>query len=137
MSNPQSTPRVAHAGTERNAHGDDKWIEDLAAVLMRLLGVYFAASAMSSVFAECNLLISVWNKFGMRYGFFLWTIASSARVVVEFLIGIYLALGGQWVFDRLLTPVACRRSNSPIADMNEDATSNPQQSKEERDASIE
>ena len=91
---------------------------------MRLLGVYFIALSIIDVFAEGSRVVLFWRELTLiENDLFARAIGvAAARVASEFVIGMYLLLGGQWVFDRLLTPIALRRVDGSIEDSDDGGT---------------
>lgn len=82
--------------------------ESLAALLLRLLGLYFATFGVVGAIAEAGLLLVLLRRVGLNaaleqnYRYFI-------RPGAELLIGAYFLIGGQWVYDKILTPL-CRTS---------------------------
>lgn len=138
MTTPPETPQGAKPATKTNVQAEGGWIERRAALLLRLLGVYFTASGIIAAFAEGDRLMSLWSDFALtRDTTFWWDVAMAAHVIVELLIGLYLVLGGQWVYDRILAPVTCRRAKHSISGMSEEVADEGQRGKEERGTNIE
>lgn len=82
------------------------WSEaGLAALLMRLLGVYFTATAIMRATEQAVRIIIVSREIGLDPALSeYWTYLTDP--VPELLFGIYLLIGGRWVYEKLLTPIA-------------------------------
>jgi hypothetical protein len=84
------------------------WEEKLAALLLRLLGVYFVACAILSgtndaihVFTALggsNVGVGVDKVLTHYWMYFVYAIA-------EFIVGTYFLVGGQWVLEKVLIPI--------------------------------
>jgi hypothetical protein len=80
--------------------------EGLAALLLRLLGVYFTAYGIIGGVKELVAMVLLTNKYSLELILAKeWTYM--IRPVLEIIIGLYFLLGGQWVFEKLLMPYAC------------------------------
>jgi hypothetical protein len=104
-----------------NVETDGTWREErIAAVLLRLLGVYFLAWAIVASIEEAVRLffalrtndISLDDFLRMR-GWYL------AYLAAEFAVGIYLLIGGRWVFEKVLIPIVPGSSKDEDADVHE------------------
>ena len=94
--------------------------ENLAASLLRFLGLYFTAWGAVSAIAGAGHLFLLSTRHGIddalrRYGLDDWI-----RPGVELIIGLYFLLGGQWVYDKILTPVGRRFSDDDFPECEED-----------------
>jgi hypothetical protein len=97
--------------------------ERLATLLMRLVGVYFTAGAVIyGSEAAIHMLYAV-RRFGLQEAITLgyWDMSRLGSSFVQLIIGVYLVVGGQWVLEKLLTPVG--RSFDAIADGDEEPSS--------------
>ena len=115
MSN-ANEPLESNAATMASGESSGRRVteEGLAALLLRLLGVYFLVfGIIGGVSAVIQIIIAT-NKFGMDVALIReWNYL--ARPVLELAVGLYLLLGGQWVFDKLLTPlVRSPREDEPV-----------------------
>jgi hypothetical protein len=75
-----------------------------AKVMLRLIGIYFAAFGLIgvvSMFIQLAIRASRPAEKPMEHFPFEWFV----RPGLELLVGIYLLLGGHWLFRKLLTPV--------------------------------
>lgn len=90
--------------------------EELAQLLLRLLGIFFLALAVESGITEASRISIVSKRFGWDE-FLWWTVAiGSTRLVAELIVGGYLVLGGKWIFGRILAPIAHRPKPNVPAD---------------------
>jgi hypothetical protein len=86
----QATPALTHAS--------------MAVLLLRFLGLWITAyGAVGGVVAVGHLLLLL-RRFGFDHGWG-YQLEYLIRPGAELIIGLYLLLGGQWVYNRLLTPV--------------------------------
>ncbi len=83
-----------------------QWSEaGLAALLLRLLGVYFTSVAVILLVDMATRLFVGFRQFGFD------SVMSEfwprlVSPVFELVVGLYLLIGGQWVYEKLLTPIA-------------------------------
>ena len=79
--------------------------EGLAAVLLRILGVYLVARGIITCVWEATTLFVVSHQYGLDFGLrgYHWHYLVSP--VAELLVGIYFLVGGQWVYEKVLTPI--------------------------------
>jgi hypothetical protein len=75
-----------------------------ATVMLRLLGVYLTATALVSIVAGIGHIVFQVGSFELDRTINRYALDYFIHPVVEFLIGLYLLIGGNWVFNRLLTP---------------------------------
>ena len=100
-----------------NVENGGLWTEErLAAILLRVLGVFFLASGVISVAEEAVRLVLALNV--RRAGLYdvlprHWTYL--AYLAAELGVGIYLLIGGRWVFEKVLRPVVPDPSDSEDA----------------------
>lgn len=91
--------------------------ERIAAVLLRVLGVYFLAWAIITGVDEAARLF-----LGLKMGdislddIVLDRARFLAYLAAEFAVGAYLLFGGRWVFEKVLMPIAPRSSEDEDAD---------------------
>jgi hypothetical protein len=77
--------------------------ESLATLLLRLLGVYFVAFGIIDGVREVISIILSTNRMNLELALAReWVYL--LRPIMELSIGLYFLLGGQWVFEKLLTP---------------------------------
>ena len=81
--------------------------ENLAALLLRFLGLCFTAFGVVGVATMVGHILLLSTRFGLddavrRYYSFESLIVPGAQLII----GIYFLLGGQWVYDKILTPVS-------------------------------
>lgn len=89
----------ANTGTD-----DTSSNEGLAALLLRLLGVYFLGWAIITGAEEAVRLLVAANKFQMDEILPAhW--AHLASLAAQFALGAYLLFAGQWVFEKVLLPI--------------------------------
>lgn len=102
-STPDPTEEGAPSGRRRPE-------ERLAVVLLRLLGVAFVVCAVLSGMEEIGRISLYWREFGGDETFAWAEAISLAEPAAELILGTYFVLGGQWVFNRVLAPIARRQS---------------------------
>jgi hypothetical protein len=120
---PDSSESDQAIGGERTTNGRPERAltqRDLGEVLLRVLGVLLAARGIIAGVGTTADLLVLWRKFGLDFGLghFQWEFLVGPTA--ELMIGIYLLVGGQWVYEKVLTPIV---RSSP-----EDA---PQETKED------
>ena len=98
--------------------------ESLATLLLRLLGVYFVAFGIIGGVREVISIILAANRMNLELALTReWDYL--LRPIMELSIGFYFLLGGQWVFEKLLTPFVHapekRLLKSRMADTESDA----------------
>jgi hypothetical protein len=105
MSDASESPDPSPADATANLQTEGTWEEGrLAAILMRLLGVYFLGWAVISGVDEAVRLLIASNKYGLREMFpSHWTYL--ANIAATFAVGAYLLVGGRWVFEKVLAPM--------------------------------
>ncbi len=91
-----------------------------ATVMLRLLGVYFATFGAVGLLADFAHLVVYANKTGLEKTLQLYTLDYFARSIFELLVGLYFLLGGQWVFDKILTPVRRHVEDDEFEDRDEE-----------------
>jgi hypothetical protein len=92
-------------------------LEALATLLLRLLGIYFIVFALTGVVAEAVRIIHAANKLSLDLALQAeWPYL--VRPVVELILGSYFLLGGQWVFEKILTPMV----HQPTEDASEETS---------------
>lgn len=114
------------ASADESAPGSKE--ERLATLLLRLLGVYFLASAIVIAPGHIIHFVSAARTLGLddalpAQGLYL------AQVAVEFAIGAYFFVGGRWVVTKILLPLV----HSPAEEDFEDADENASEDVVERD----
>jgi hypothetical protein len=82
-----------------------------ATVMLRLLGIYFTAIAIVSLVPTVGRFLMETSRMGLGRAMDRWTFESFLRPVLELIAGIYFLVGGQWVFDKILTPVRRARED--------------------------
>jgi hypothetical protein len=80
-------------------------VKQLAALLLRLLGVYFVAWAIV-IATNAASGTSLLSRAGFAHLSCTSEIAVWGRAIAALVTGLYFVVGGQWVFDRILTPIA-------------------------------
>jgi hypothetical protein len=110
------TPSPASSASAPTAESGSTWSEaGLAALLLRLLGVYFMAWAIIHVVEEVTRLVIAYREFSLdRVPPTHWTYLS--YMAAEFLVGLYFLIGGRWVYEKILTPI----THGPTEDARED-----------------
>jgi hypothetical protein len=107
MSNTPQSSESSNSQETLNAETDGVCGEErLAAILLRLLGVYFLALGIISGIEEAVRLCLAFNEIQVDLGRVLlkhWSYL--AHLAAEFVIGAYLLIGGQWVFEKVLIPI--------------------------------
>ena len=79
-------------------------LEALATLLLRFLGIYFIACAFTGGIAEVIHIIHASNKLSLEVALQTeWHYL--AHPVVDAILGSYFLIGGQWVFEKILTPM--------------------------------
>ena len=82
-----------------------RWSEEgMAALLLRLLGVYFTAWALISAADKIVLLLLALNKHDLDYAVSKYW-SYFAYPAAELIVGLYFLIGGQWVYEKLLVPI--------------------------------
>ncbi len=81
--------------------------EGLATLLLRFLGLCFTAFGVVAVATVAGHLLLLSTKYGLddavrRYR----PLESLIGPAAELIIGVYFLVGGQWVYDKILTPVS-------------------------------
>ena len=119
MTDVQERSELPASSTNTDAQSDPVWSEaGLAALLLRLLGVYFMAwaiiggadTAMRLFLASRDLgLDLVLSKHWTYLTYFL----------AELAVGIYLLVGGRWVYEKVLTPMARNPMPNAVDDTDE------------------
>jgi hypothetical protein len=95
------------------------WSEEgLAALLLRLMGVYFVAWGLITATDPLVRLVLAAREFGLdsalsNHWFGL------IYPVVELVVGVYFLIGGRWVFEKLLTPIVRHPTDESSADVHE------------------
>ncbi|MEN6450895.1 MAG: hypothetical protein ABFC96_10420 [Thermoguttaceae bacterium] len=84
----------------------ERWTteEMLAAFLVRILGIYFTVYAIVSILGGIGEMESSWVRVSST-GLLWWYGLRLVSPFVTLMLAVYLLLGGQWVFNRLLTPI--------------------------------
>lgn len=101
---------------------DTAWTErSLAAMLLRLLGVYFLAWGLATGAEGLVKLHLVAVEFGLQQAFSQFWSHYLVSPGVQAIIGIYLLFGGKWVFEKVLMPIP----RHPAIDDLDNATPNP------------
>ncbi len=95
--------------------------EGLAGLLLRFLGLCFTAFGVVSVATVVGHMFLLSTRYGiddtlMRYYHFESLIAPGT----ELIIGIYFLLGGQWVYDKILSPIRHRYPDDGLEETEED-----------------
>jgi hypothetical protein len=90
--------------------------ERLAAVLLRLLGLYFLVLAVATGIMGAGNISLASSHFG--WDALVWGLVAvlSTRLAAELVIGTYLVLGGQWFFNKVLAPIARRPKQDAFTD---------------------
>lgn len=111
LTDAQKPSELTTPSTTTAARCDAGWSEaGLAALLLRLLGIYFAASAIIRGAEHAIAVFSTSSALGLDYAVSKhW--AYLAEPAPELVVGIYLLVGGRWVYEMLLTPVERNRIN--------------------------
>jgi hypothetical protein len=122
VSNPYEPPQST-AGESAPREPPERITSDarLAALLMRLLGIYFTVGAIVVASEAAIGFVQVSSIIGLEQAL-TGAFALYARLggaLVQLIIGLYLAIGGRWVLDKILTPVVRRWSDDD--DEDEDA----------------
>ncbi|NLS93531.1 MAG: hypothetical protein GXX96_15340 [Planctomycetaceae bacterium] len=80
--------------------------ENLAELLLRFLGVCFTALGIIGGVEQVSYLLSLSREFGLNdaLGHYQWWYLT--RSAAELIVGVYFLVGGQWVFDKILTPIS-------------------------------
>jgi hypothetical protein len=113
MTNVDNSPKSNRRPTEEGTPPGRWWIEErLAVLLLRLLGVYFVACAIVSGMRAASFLWVDWRSFGGDKWLACADTVSLARAAAELIVGVYFVVGGQWAFDRILTPISRRRGST-------------------------
>jgi hypothetical protein len=80
--------------------------ENLAALLLRFLGLCLSVFGIASVVSVVGRLLLESNRYGLddfvRHSYAFESLIAPA---MELLIGLYFLIGGQWVYNRILVPV--------------------------------
>jgi hypothetical protein len=118
-------PREVAASRESQAEPDDPSVPDqaeggqatpggrpertltqasLAVLLIRFMGLSVTAYGVVNGVVAIGHLLLLLRRFGLDHGWG-YQLEYLIRPGVELVIGIYLLLGGQWVYNKLLTPV--------------------------------
>jgi hypothetical protein len=82
--------------------------ESLAALLLRLLGLYLTVVGIVGGVAEAGYVVLLSNRLGLDNALRQYHFAYLIRPGAELIVGFYFLVGGQWVYDKILTPI--RRS---------------------------
>jgi hypothetical protein len=108
----------AGATTPRLQSGSG-WSEaGLAALLLRLMGVYFTAWAIITGTDEAIRLFLASREFGLDYALAKhWTYLSYPAA--QLIVGIYFLVGGRWVYEKVLTPVTRNPADDTLNDRGE------------------
>jgi hypothetical protein len=91
--------------------------QELAALLLRLLGIYFVAWTVTKGVAVANSVSLIAREFDWGDPLTWEASLDTASTVVALIIGIYFVIGGQWVFEKVLAPIACRPPEGALADI--------------------
>jgi hypothetical protein len=128
MSDASEIPDPSPADAAASLETEDAWKEGrLAAILMRLLGVYFLGWAVISGVDEAVRLVIASNKFSLRELFpSHWSYL--ANIAATFAVGAYLLVGGRWIFEKVLAPIV---PDSPDDDLDQPGANNPSSGKTE------
>ena len=116
-------PSELTAGSKTtDSQSDPGWSEaGLAALLLRLLGVYFTAWAIIHGAEEAMRLFLASRDFGLNSVLpKRWTYLT--YLVAELAVGIYLLVGGRWVYEKVLTPIAENPMKSTFDKTDEDSS---------------
>ncbi len=84
--------------------------ESLATLLMRILGLYITAFGIISAIGEITGLVFLSRTLGADQALARYHFEALIHPAAELLIGTYLLIGGQWVYDKILTPIGRRSS---------------------------
>jgi hypothetical protein len=79
--------------------------EGLAHVLLRFLGVVLVARAIIVGVGTAEQLLVLWNSYGLDFGVRQYHWEYLVGPGAELMIGIYFLVGGQWVYEKVLTPI--------------------------------
>ena len=124
MSNTSESPESSCGDAALNVktdHDPTRSEERLAALLLRLLGVYFVAWAIISGIEEAVRLVIASNKYGLRDvfpGHWVYVCYSASM----FAVGAYLLIGGQWVFEKVLIPLVPDPLKDDLANVDQEAS---------------
>ena len=78
--------------------------EALATLLLRLLGVYYAVWGIVGGVGKAGTIILAANRISLELALAReWVYL--LRPIMELVAGLYFLLGGQWVFEKVLTPI--------------------------------
>ncbi len=105
-------PADRTSGDEMTPEGPPERVltqEGLAALLLRFLGLCFTAFGVVSLVTVVGRIFLLSTTYGLddavrRY----YHLESMIAPGTELIIGIYFLIGGQWVYDRILTPIRRR-----------------------------
>ena len=82
--------------------------ESLATLLMRILGLYITAFGIISAIGEITSLVFLSRRYGADQTLAHYHFEALIHPAAELIIGLYLLIGGQWVYDKILTPIGRR-----------------------------
>jgi hypothetical protein len=105
MIDEEEPAKLTAAATRPRSQSAARWSEEgIAALLLRLLGVYFTAWAFISAVDKIVYLIVTSNKHDLDYAVSrYWNYF--AYPAAELIVGIYFLIGGQWVYDKVMVPI--------------------------------
>jgi hypothetical protein len=122
LTDAQDASELTTRSTTTDGRSDAVWSEaGLAALLLRFLGVYFAAWAIIRGMEHAMRVLLASRQVGLNSALSdYW--AYLAEPLPELAVGIYLLVGGRWVYEKLLTPITANPINDTPDDI--DKTSN-------------
>jgi hypothetical protein len=125
----QTPSEVTTGSKTTESQSDPGWSEaGLAALLLRLLGVYFTACAIIYGAEEAVRLLLASRELGLDFVLPKhWTYLT--YLVAELTVGLYLLFGGRWVYEKVLTPIAQNPMKNPSDGTDEDRSCSVQDDK--------
>jgi hypothetical protein len=90
-----------------------RWSEaGLAALFLRLMGVYFAAWGVISGVDKLVSIIHTANAHDLDYALSVYG-TYLVYPAMELVVGFYFVVGGQWVYNKILAPIRRRKQDDP------------------------
>lgn len=134
--NESSVPRSKSEPPESGQSAGERPLtqEGMAVLLLRFLGLYFAAVGIIGALDHIGSLLALSNEFGLDEALANYRWYYVTRCAAEVIVGLYSLIGGQWVFDKILTPTTPVSPEDSVADTEEDSSVDPGSSEENRRA---